>query len=471
MCVGSGVAATDSRVCCAGLVVINGTCQPCRTAGQTAGGLSECCTTLEYAFGYCTPDDEIRDERSDVELGRLGRRHGLVSRLERRWGATIGRAEVVACESGACALRLLATDLELETGDEVILPVGSAAAAALASAGFVPVEVDIDAKTLQLDAAAVDAAATARTRAVIAADLYGTTPDYRALDLVARRHGIVLVEDGSQSMGASFDRRPVGAMGFASICVLPGGASGAGALYAIDGMGHEDNTRRLVIVDDSPDQDLLGGSLFAPTPDDVGWGRSIADRSTASSADDCGPRPMSSLDATIAMTRIEALDGEAQVRSANGNRLRRCLDPIAGIWLPEIVSGATHTYASFPILVVPDELGLPEAVASALRDTLIDCVTAEGLWVDAAGGKPTAETHGLPVNGFPVDDFPVRDFPVRDAAIAAGLILGRNHSPLLTPHGAAEMDRVVECFAKILVDNVDRVRQLTMERAETALMI
>ena len=119
--------------------------------------------------------------------------------------------------------------------------------------------------------------------------------------------------------------------------------------------------------------------------------------------------------------------------------------------MPQIARGASHTYASFPLVVVPDELGLPESTVSVLRDTLVDCVTAEGLWIDSA------QRRGQPTPG--------PEFPVLDAAVSGGLILGDARSPLTATGGTDHMDRIAECFVKILVDNIDRVRQLTLDRA------
>ena len=75
-----------------------------------------------------------------------------------------------------------------------------------------------------------------------------------------------------------------------------------------------------------------------------------------------------------------------------------------------------------------------------------------GLWIDSArlAGDPP----------------PGDRFPVAEAAVAGGLLLGRRLSPLTSPNAAAEMDRVADCFTKILIDHGDRVRQLTTERAE-----
>lgn len=412
------------------------------------------------SWAQFTSDDDLEilraARRSDPDR-RVGDRgaqapRGPVSTLERRWAAATGRREVVACASPVAAAHLLASGLELEAGDEVVTLAGAALAAPLVALGIGVVPVDVHPQTLQLDPAAVEAAVGGRTRAVIAVDLYGTTADYRALAEVAVANDLVIVEDGSASMGATYERRPVGSLGATSICTIPcdasgialgAGALGAGALYATDDLEQGANARRSMLIDDPICIDMLDG--------DRTWACSVAGVSPLMGVAHPGSSVMPDLDAEIALGRLARLDEHVAARAANGHRLRRALEDIPGIWMPEPVRDATHTFSSFPIVVVPDELGLPESAAPALRDTLVDCMTAEGLWIEAARRK------GDPQFGD--------RFPVLDDAHAGGLVIGRTRSPFTAPNGRAEMARIADCFAKILLDNVDRVRQLATERS------
>jgi perosamine synthetase len=380
-----------------------------------------------------------------------------VRRLERRWSDATGRAHVVACRSVTAAARLAAASLEIGAGDEVICPVDAAGVsfAFTAVSQTIPVFVDLDPQTLHIDPAAVDAAITERTRAILAVDLYGATADYRALDELARRHDLVVLEDGSQSLGATFEHRPVGALGAASFCALPTdscSAPGAGALYTTDDDQQAANARRILLVSD----DFGLQQPFASFGAGMGWSYRISE-----------------LDAIAADGYLGRLEHEVAVRSANGRHLRRQLSELAGIWVPDIVRGASPVYSSFPVLVQPDELGLPETAATALRDTLIDCTTAEGLWMDRSQPQPmTGATNSdelRPFEGAFIRTASPRraDYPVADAMWAAGLVLGHTRSPFNPPHSTRAMDRITDCFTKILVDNVDRLCQLTIDRMRT----
>ncbi len=110
----------------------------------------------------------------------------------------------VACASGTDALLLPLRTLGLLPGDEVIVPSFTffATAGAVHNAGGTPVFVDIDPATFNLDPEAVAAAVTPRTRAIIAVDLYGQMAAIERLAEIAGRHGIPLIEDGAQSIGA-----------------------------------------------------------------------------------------------------------------------------------------------------------------------------------------------------------------------------------------------------------------------------
>jgi dTDP-4-amino-4,6-dideoxygalactose transaminase len=179
---------------------------------------------------------------------------------------------------------------------------------------------------------------------------------------------------------------------------------------------------------------------------------------------------LSELDASTAEAGLDRLDEETAARMANGNHLRCQLRDLAGIELPEAVPGATNVYSSFPVLVQPDELGLPEAAAAALRDTLQACMLAEGLPLDrwqpepiggpVVPGRPPAQRQLPPPVG-------IADHPVADAVRASTLLLGRDRSLLGTPSTARTMEKIAECFNKVLVENRDRLRQLACERMST----
>ncbi len=131
--------------------------------------------------------------------------------------AVDGRA-AVAVNSGTSALHLSLLAAGLGPGHEVIVPSFTFAATAnsVALTGATPVFADIEPHHFCLEPAAVEAAITSRTRAVMPVHLYGHPADVRRLQGICERHGLILIEDAAQAHAASLDGVPVGAWGLAA---------------------------------------------------------------------------------------------------------------------------------------------------------------------------------------------------------------------------------------------------------------
>ncbi|MBC7285978.1 DegT/DnrJ/EryC1/StrS family aminotransferase, partial [Hoeflea sp.] len=128
-----------------------------------------------------------------------------VVELEERLAAYTGAAHCITCANGTDALQIALMALGVGPGDEVITPGFSYIATAEAAVilGAKVVYVDIDPATCNLDPALLGAAITPRTRAIIPVSLYGQTADFDAINAIADRHGLPVIEDGAQSFGAS----------------------------------------------------------------------------------------------------------------------------------------------------------------------------------------------------------------------------------------------------------------------------
>ncbi|HSE28345.1 MAG TPA: DegT/DnrJ/EryC1/StrS family aminotransferase [Gemmatimonadales bacterium] len=132
-----------------------------------------------------------------------------VAELEREVARLSQAAHGVGCASGTDALLLALWALDLQPGDEVIAPSFTffATAGAIHNAGGTPVFAEIDPVTFNLDPAAAEAAITPRTRAIVVVHLYGQMAPMEAFAELARRRGIVVIEDAAQAIGA---RRRIG---------------------------------------------------------------------------------------------------------------------------------------------------------------------------------------------------------------------------------------------------------------------
>ncbi|MBI4589273.1 MAG: DegT/DnrJ/EryC1/StrS family aminotransferase [Candidatus Rokubacteria bacterium] len=135
--------------------------------------------------------------------------------LEVEVAALCGVRHGVGVASGTDALHLALRALDVGLGAEVITPAFSfvASASAIVHAGARPIFADIDLETFALDPARVERAITSRTKAIVAVHLYGHPADVDALASIARRHGLAVIEDAAQAIGASYAGRPVGSFG------------------------------------------------------------------------------------------------------------------------------------------------------------------------------------------------------------------------------------------------------------------
>jgi len=132
-----------------------------------------------------------------------------VAEMEAALAAHCGARHCVAVASGTEALLIALMALDLKPGDEVITTPFTFAATAetIVLLGGVPVYVDIEPDTCNLDAALVEAAITPRTRAIMPVSLYGQVADMDDLNAIAARHGLAVIEDAAQSFGARYKGR------------------------------------------------------------------------------------------------------------------------------------------------------------------------------------------------------------------------------------------------------------------------
>jgi dTDP-4-amino-4,6-dideoxygalactose transaminase len=138
----------------------------------------------------------------------------LVERFETEWAAYCGTRHCVGLSNGTAAIQLALAALGIRMGDEVIVPANTfvATVEAIEAVGATPVYVDVNPQTLLTTAAAVEAAITPRTAAVIAVHLFGQPVDMDAICHVAATAGIAVIEDAAQAHGATWNSRRAGGL-------------------------------------------------------------------------------------------------------------------------------------------------------------------------------------------------------------------------------------------------------------------
>ena len=153
-----------------------------------------------------------------------------VAGFEQEFSTYCGTSECIAVNSGTSALHLALIAAGVGPGDEVITVPFTfvASVAAVLYAGAQPVLVDIDPRSFTLDPVAIEAVITPRTKAILPVHLYGQPADMDPIMEVARRHGLIVIEDAAQAHGAKYKGRPVGSIGdMACFSFYPGKNLGA----------------------------------------------------------------------------------------------------------------------------------------------------------------------------------------------------------------------------------------------------
>lgn len=134
--------------------------------------------------------------------------------FESLFASYVGVKHAIAMSSGTTALQVALMALDIKPGDEVITTPFSffATAEVIYLLGAQPVYVDIDPRTFNIDPTLIESAITKRTKAIIPVSLYGQCADMDAINEIAARHGIAVIEDAAQSVGAEYKGRRSGSL-------------------------------------------------------------------------------------------------------------------------------------------------------------------------------------------------------------------------------------------------------------------
>ena len=327
----------------------------------------------------------------------------VVEELERLFAAEHDSPYAVAVSNGTTALMTALEALQLGSGDEVITsPLTFVATlSTILRVGATAVLVDVDAD-LCLSPAAVEAAITPRTRAVLPVHLYGLPADLPALSAITARHGLALVEDAAQAHGAHVAGRAVGSFGIGcfSLYATKNVAAGEGGLVTTSDAGLADRLRLL-------------------------RNHGVRERGRVELVGD--NRRLSDLHAAVALPRLRRLGEITAARRANAARLTRGLTGTRGITLPREPAGRESSFHQYVIQVAED--------AALSRDQLADELAHQGIG-SAVYYRRLAHDHpGF--HGHPG----LRVHSTTIAARATGQVLSLPVHPGLTP---SEVDQVVD---------------------------
>jgi perosamine synthetase len=150
-----------------------------------------------------------------IDTGWISSEGPFIREFEERFSARVGRRHGIAVCNGSAALDAAAAALDLGNGDEVIMPTFTiiSCASAITRLGAVPVLVDCDPDTWNMDVSCIEERITDRTRAIMAVHIYGLPVDMDPLLDIARRHDLDVIEDAAEMIGQEYRGRPCGSLG------------------------------------------------------------------------------------------------------------------------------------------------------------------------------------------------------------------------------------------------------------------
>jgi dTDP-4-amino-4,6-dideoxygalactose transaminase len=162
------------------------------------------------------------EERLLLEVLHSGKWGGTgrikLPQLERKFAALHGAKHAVSVVNGTMAITIALQAAGIQPGDEVIMPPYTfiATASAALMFGAIPVFADVEEETLLLDPEKVEAAITKKTKAIIAVHIAGAPANMTRLQDIAKKHGLILLEDAAQAVGARWEHQGVGTFGHAA---------------------------------------------------------------------------------------------------------------------------------------------------------------------------------------------------------------------------------------------------------------
>ena len=352
---------------------------------------------------------QIGDEERAAVLDVLGSgqlaQGPVVAAFEREFANWCGAKHAVAVNSGTAALHLLLLAHGIKEGDEVITSPFTFVASANAAlfVGARPVFVDIEPVTYCLDPAKVEAAITPRTRAIMPVDLYGHPAAIDEINVIAAKHGLVVIEDACQAHGAAIGDRKTGALG----------PSATFSFYP---------TKNITTAE--------GGMV---TTDDV----DIADRVATLRQHGATRRyehdvlgfnfRMTEISAAIGRAQLVKLDRFNERRRRNASVLDEGLARISGVVTPRERDGYRHVYHQYTVRVERDRDGVQRRLHES--------------------GIGTAVHYPIPVHRQPLyRQLGYGDVSLPISEAAASQVLSLPVHPALSD---SDLDRIVEAVRKV----------------------
>lgn len=371
--------------------------------------------------------------------------------LQREWADYVGVRHCLATNSGTAALHMSVAAAGIGPGDEVIVPAYTfvATGTAVLHHNAIPVFVDVEPETWNIDVSKLEAAITPYTKGIIPVHLNGYPADMDEINAVAKKHGLVVIEDACQAHGALYKGRKAGALGDMaafSLNTWKNLAAGDGGLFVTD---DEDYLERARMVREFGER-IYKGRRRDYDSYAMGW----MYRTTE-------------FVAAFTRSQLTRLDVMNERRIENAEWLKRALLKYDFVSFPNYRDDRTCVYWFFPMMLSAKKAGfdVPEA---AFRDKVSDALTAEGLRIGSWQRMPLPAQRifrdkigygkGSPWSDGPYKGnvtYNVEDYPVAVEVSDRTTWLSNMY---FWPAGEEEMRHALAAFDKVF-SRLDRVME------------
>ncbi|MEJ2452103.1 MAG: DegT/DnrJ/EryC1/StrS family aminotransferase [Gammaproteobacteria bacterium] len=249
-----------------------------------------------------------------IRTGWISSEGPFIRKFEEQFAARVGRKYGVAVSNGSVALDAAVVASGIRGGDEVIMPTFTiiSCAAAVVRAGAVPVLVDCDPNTWNMDVAQIEARITPQTRAIMAVHIFGLPVDMDPLLALARKHSLKVIEDAAEMHGQMYNGKPCGSFGDVStFSFYPNKhiTTGEGGMIVTDDAALAEKCRSLRNLCFKREQRFVH--------DELGWNFR-----------------MTNLQAALGVAQLERLDEFVGIKRRMGVRYSKLLAGTPGIQLP-----------------------------------------------------------------------------------------------------------------------------------------
>jgi len=403
-------------------------------------------------------EDDIKAVSETIRRGPWGGSYQPEGNaFEDEWSTYCGTKYSLVTNSGTSALHCLVAGVGIEPGDEVIVPAYSflASASAVLHQLSIPIFVDIDPQTYNIDPAKIGAAVSEKTKAIMAVDIHGMPADYDEINRIAQKYDLKVIEDACQAHGATYKGKKAGnlALGAAfSLQTTKNLPAGEGGILTTNSESIQEKASIFRVFGER----LEPGEVRPYNAENLGWNYRLPEYCS-----------------TLARRQLLRLDEVTRINQRNAEYLSKHLRKFDGIIPPFIPPDRTHAYYIYRVRIDSRTLGINNISSGQLRRIIQYSLTKEAVTtyeyqsVPIPGQLIFQEKKGFG-KGYPWSlpaareniKYSIDDYPETIKALEESFCIGH----VRAPNDLELMEYYIEAFKKVLANLDEAIDVFQKER-------